>query len=151
MSFFGKNSLKNLSGCHCDIKVIVKKAIIHTPVDFGISWGKRTPQQQNELFKQRLSRCDGYEKISTHQGEEPEDPNSPSMAFDIFAYVRKKANFTLGNMCLLAGYLDGITIDLFQRELITHRLRWGGNWDMDNEILIDQNFDDLCHHELYKP
>ena len=29
-----------------------------------------------------------------------------------------------------------------------HIYRWGGNWDMDQVIIDDQNFDDLPHFEL---
>ena len=33
---------------------------------------------------------------------------------------------------------------------ITHRLRWGFNWDMDGEIGTDQRFQDMPHFELKK-
>jgi hypothetical protein len=27
-------------------------------------------------------------------------------------------------------------------------VRWGGNWDRDNEVVTDQKFDDLVHFEI---
>jgi peptidoglycan L-alanyl-D-glutamate endopeptidase CwlK len=39
---------------------------------------------------------------------------------------------------------------LFEIGAIKHRIRWGGDWDMDND-LSDNTFNDLVHFELYKP
>ena len=51
----------------------------------------------------------------------------------------------------LGAYLMGVASVLYEKGLISHLLRWGGNWDNDGVILLDQNFDDLPHTELYKP
>jgi len=36
---------------------------------------------------------------------------------------------------------------LYNEGKITHKLRWGGDWDSD-KVFDDQNFDDLPHFEL---
>ena len=48
------------------------------------------------------------------------------------------------------GHINGVAEMLYKQGGITHKLRWGGNWDMDGEILIDQSFDDRPHVELIK-
>ena len=37
---------------------------------------------------------------------------------------------------------------LWEKGLIDHVIRWGGNWDSDGVIIRDQGFDDLVHFEL---
>ena len=48
---------------------------------------------------------------------------------------------------LLAGIVIGIDSQLKQNKLITYDIRWGGDWDGDND-LNDQKFNDLGHFEL---
>ena len=43
-------------------------------------------------------------------------------------------------------YLAGIVVGIAHSMDIP--IRWGGNWDRDNEILSDQKFDDCPHFEL---
>jgi len=45
------------------------------------------------------------------------------------------------------GYVLGVASELFKRGEITHRLRWGGDWDGDTDV-SDQQFNDLPHFEL---
>ena len=55
------------------------------------------------------------------------------------------------HLTYVASYLIATADILYNIGVITHRLRWGGNWDMDSVIQLDQNFDDNPHLELYKP
>lgn len=48
---FSQNSIKNLETCHEDLKTLCNKVINITPYDIGISWGRRTNEEQFELFK----------------------------------------------------------------------------------------------------
>ena len=72
----------------------------------------------------------------------------PSLAFDIYAFVKGKANWERHNLCVVGGVIMGTAKALLDAGHIGHRLRWGGNWDMDGEILTDQQFDDMPHFEL---
>jgi len=48
---FSENSIKNLETCHEDLKTLCNKVINITPYDIGISWGRRTNEEQFKLFK----------------------------------------------------------------------------------------------------
>ena len=50
----------------------------------------------------------------------------------------------------MTGRLFQIVDDLYDQGVITHKLRWGGDWDKDGST-TDQNLNDLPHFELYKP
>jgi peptidoglycan L-alanyl-D-glutamate endopeptidase CwlK len=38
---------------------------------------------------------------------------------------------------------------LYKKGMIEHHIRWGGDWDGDQDFR-DQTFDDLAHFELIK-
>jgi len=52
--------------------------------------------------------------------------------------------------CGIAGYVMGIAKLMYDQGLITHHLRWGGDWDRDTEV-NDNRFQDFPHFELVKP
>ena len=62
-----KTSLGQLEGVDERLVECVKLALTKSTVDFGVASGMRTAEEQNELFKAGLSKCDGYEKLSYHQ------------------------------------------------------------------------------------
>ena len=46
-----------------------------------------------------------------------------------------------------AGYVMGVAAILHSEGLITHRLRWGGDWNRDTQVK-DNSFNDMPHFEL---
>ena len=64
-------------------------------------------------------------------------------AVDLYAYVNG-ASWDAKQLCFIAGVMMSIDASL------ENRLRWGGNFDMDGEIITDQTFMDLPHFELKK-
>jgi peptidoglycan L-alanyl-D-glutamate endopeptidase CwlK len=110
-------------------------------VDFGISEGHRTKLLQLEYYQAGKSKCDGIHTISNHN-------YMPSLALDFYAFVGGKACYHPETLTYLAGLFHGVAEMLLAQGEITHRLRWGGNWDQDGEILMDQVFDDRPHIEL---
>jgi len=44
-------------------------------------------------------------------------------------------------------YVLGVAEALLQQGVISHRVRWGGDWDGDKDT-TDQRFNDLVHFEL---
>ena len=82
---FSKSSNNRLLGVDPDIFRVARLAIQITKIDFGIPLhgGLRTQAEQNELFHAGLSKCDGYEKISSHQTGE---------ALDVYAFVDALSN-----------------------------------------------------------
>jgi len=46
-----------------------------------------------------------------------------------------------------SGIVLGVAEMLLDSGEITHRVKWGGDWDMDDNM-DDQKFNDLYHYEL---
>ena len=59
-------SKERLEGVDSRLLEIIDLALTISKIDFGIprDGGIRTPEQQNKLFNDGLSKCDGYEKKS---------------------------------------------------------------------------------------
>ena len=137
----GKTSLSRLDTCHKDLQKIVLASIELSPIDFGIAEGHRTKERQKELFDQGKSKIDGITVKGKHN-------YSPSLAFDFYAFVGGKAIWEPQHLCVIAGIIQATAKMLYIQGEVEHRLRWGGNWDGDGEIISDQNFIDLPHFEL---
>lgn len=143
---FGKNSSKNLSSCHKDLILIATETIKISNVDFGISEGHRFIDRQKELFDQGLSKIDGINKKGKHNYK-------PSLAFDYYIYhsdskTREKIMYDTVHLSYVAGMMFAVAEKLFQEGRITHKIRWGADWDNDGIIDYDQRFDDYPHIEL---
>lgn len=140
---FGKLSVANLETCHPDLKLIAEEALKISQVDFGIREGFRTLEKQQEYFETGASQCDGIIKKSKHQA-------FPSMAMDIRVYVADKPKLTYSVIYLsyLGGVITSVARKLLSEGKICHSIRWGYNWDSDNEIGTDQTFQDMPHYEL---
>ena len=165
MNKYSEKSNQKLATCHPDIRKIFNKAI--KIVDITVFYGIRTLQEQQQFYKDGKSKLDGVINKSKHQGKEvsPEiyqddkdtgdysynNYGEPIISFAIDAgphpldfgnASKKKARFYYLN-----GVLQAVTYELLQKGEITHKLRWGGDWDGDGDY-EDQSFDDLNHWEL---
>jgi len=140
---FSNISLNRLRGCHPDLIKIMNLAISVTDVDFGIAEGQRSIEMQQKYFHEGKSKIDGINQKSKHN-------YNPSLAVDIYAYFDGKAQWDKEIISYLAGIIRACAEVLKRTEEITHSIRWGGNWDMDGVILLDQSFDDRPHFELVK-
>lgn len=134
VQMFSQRSLDRLATCDPRLQIIMKEAIKRSPVDFGIAEGHRSDEDQMRYFREGKSKCDGVTTKSKHQ-------SNPSKAVDIFGWVDGKMNYEVHVMCFLAGIIICIAKEL---EI---DVRWGGNFDMDSDIL-EQNFNDLPHYEI---
>ncbi len=134
MPFFSHLSKKRLAECHPDLQLIFNRII--KLYDIFILCGHRGEIAQNKAFD------DGVSKLRYPDGKH----NSvPSRAVDVAPYpyaAKKKTTFYY-----LAGLVDAVAIDLYDKGLITHKVRWGGDWDSDKDF-DDQTFYDLAHFEL---
>ncbi len=138
---FGKTSKRRLATCHKDLQLIMNTAIAISDIDFGIAEGNRSIERQYKLFKQNKSKIDGITRKGKHNF-------FPSLASDIYIFYDGKAKWEKEHLTYVAGVIHTVAVMLFAQGLITHKIRWGGNWDMDGKILIDQSFDDRPHFEL---
>ena len=132
MSFaFSKTSLANMEGVNKDLIMVFRVAIKDSPIDFGVpsTGGLRTADEQNLLFRNQKSKCDGYEKLSNHQS---------GNALDFYAYVDGKASWEKHHLAMVAGAI------LSTAKRLGVDLKWGGTfgsskfngWDMPHFELV---------------
>jgi peptidoglycan L-alanyl-D-glutamate endopeptidase CwlK len=136
-----KGSDKKLSTCHKDLQLIMREAIGSSTIDFGISEGHRTLETQQKHFKNKKSTCDGINRKSKHQ-------SSPSLAVDIYAFYNGKAQWDDIHLAYLGGHILRVAGELYSYGEVTHKLRWGANWDGDGILVYDHTLKDLPHFEL---
>ena len=137
MAKFSEDSLKKLGTCHKDLQVIFEEVV--KTFDCSIIEGHRGEKAQEEAFKKGLSKLH-YPK-SKHN-------SSPSMAVDANQYPidwkNKRVNY---DIIFFAGYVMGVAQKLFEVGEITHKVRWGGDWNQ-NKRVSDETFLDFPHFEL---
>ena len=112
-------------------------------VDNTILEGARSTERQRKLYNEGASKCDGFINLSKHQPAE----DGYSYAVDVAPYPIDWND--IRRFFYLAGVAFGIAQQLYDAGRITHKLRWGHDWDMDKDF-DDQTFNDCPHFELYK-
>ena len=139
MPKFSNNSKGRLATCHADLQLIFN-TVIET-VDCSIFCGHRNKNNQDTVYNLRLSQLKW--------------PNSkhnkfPSLAVDVGPYFSELKNTDWEDykaFSHFAGYVMRVADELLKDKKITHRLRWGGDWDSDGRTR-DETFSDLPHFEL---
>ena len=135
MPHFGRTSLQRLDTCDRKLRIIMEEAI--KVMDFSVLCGHRGKEDQNKAF------ADGKSQLKYPASKHNQ---IPSQAIDITPYPipdnwGEDDPKELAKFYLLAGIMLGIA----------HgkgiKLRWGGDWNGDNDFQ-DNNFDDLLHYEL---
>lgn len=134
MAKFGKSSLTRLETCHEDLQLLFLQVV--NTFDCSIICGHRGQDEQDEAFKKNLSKL-RYPN-SKHN-------SMPSMAIDVIPYPVNWKD--LKRMHYFAGYVKAIAEQLKKDQLMSHDIRWGGDWDSDTQV-NDQTFIDLPHFEL---
>ena len=154
---FGQRSKERLGLCHPDLMVIHYQAIQVSPIDYGIAETRRTQDRARMLFEEGRSQLDPSKgQFSKHLGRTLDyeiDPDGVAFASDIYiwhkdATIRRQLNNHMPTFAMVAGVILSVANRLYEDGSIQHRVRWGGNWDGDQQILIDQGFDDGPHFEL---
>lgn len=136
MPYFGKRSLERLGTCHPSIKYVLQAAIHH--YDFTIICGHRSKAEQDAAY------------YSNPQRSQVKWPNSrhnifPSQAVDIAPWYPTEPHIRWDRKYEFI-YLAGIIVGIADEKGVP--LRWGGNWDLDMELITDQHLVDLPHIEL---
>lgn len=134
MPKFSARSAAALQTCHADLQKIFAEVIVH--FDCTVIQGHRTEQEQNAAFRA------GKSKLQYPQSKHN---SSPSMAADVVPYPIDWND--TDRMRYFAGFVKGVAALLYRQGVITHQVRWGGDWDRDTE-LKDNRFQDLPHFEL---
>jgi peptidoglycan L-alanyl-D-glutamate endopeptidase CwlK len=145
MHKLSKRSEDILATCLPEIQKVMKLAISRSAVDFGISHGFRSPEEQNKLFQQGrdgnpgeiVTHKDGYRNKSKHN-------LMPSHAVDIFCWPRE-IMYDEKHLCYVAGIVMSCAAELGVK------LRWGNNWNNDGLLVCkdpSERFSDMPHFEI---
>ncbi len=126
------SSLKKLKDCDNRIQQVINKALAKGLIDITVTCGHRGEQAQNEAYAKKTSKLKYPDSKHNKQ---------PALAIDIVPCIKGRERQWL-DYCFMAG----IVLSVAKDEGI--KMRWGGNWDMDGNILFDQAFDDGAHFEL---
>lgn len=120
MFSFSKRSLKELEGIHPDLRKVVDLAIKLTPVDFIITDGLRTIEEQRKYVASGASKTMKSRHLTGH-------------AVDFVAYVNGKASYEMQYMKQIGAAFKkaGQQLEI--------PVEWGGDW---------KSFVDTPHVEL---
>jgi len=135
---FSNHSIEQLHTLHPDLQKICRAVLPHH--DFKIQEGHRSKARQNDAFDR------GVTKVKWPNSKHN---SSPSEAMDLLPFVN--GAFIGWNDWKQWRYFGGVVMGyaaaLHDAGEIAHRLRWGHDWDMDND-LGDHRFVDGPHFEL---
>jgi len=135
---FSAKSKARLRTCKPEIREVFETVLALGIIDFGVSCGVRTKEEQNKAYSE------GRSKLKWPKSKHNViNLDRLSNAVDVYIYIKGKGiSYHQGHCCILAGLVLG---EAARRGI---KMRWGGNWDMDSEPLTDQRFQDLVHFEL---
>ena len=133
MPSFGQASQQRLNSCHTDLAVIFNEVV--KTFDCSVVCGHRTKSEQDKV----------YPRYSQVQWPKSKHNSLPSIAVDVIPYPVDWQD--IKRFYLFGGYVLATARHLYDAGLVSHRLRWGGDWDVDTEV-TDQKFNDLPHFEL---
>lgn len=134
MPKFSTESLQKLATCHPDLQTLFHEVIKY--FDCTVIEGFRNQIDQDKAFNT------GKSKLKWPNGNHNKNP---SLAADVTPCPIDWQNTK--RMYWFAGFVLGIAQMLKNEGKITHDIRYGGDWDGDNDV-DDQNFNDLVHFEL---
>ena len=143
MPSFSQRSLAKLETCHEDLQLIFNDVIWMR--DCTIIEGHRGKGRQDELHF--LGKSQLQYPSSKHN-------HNPSMAVDVMEYFPEKPHIhwlRLDDAEDFAKYVLETADRLLDCGDISHRLRWGGDWNMDGTpVNLDpyEQFFDAPHYEL---
>jgi len=160
--FFGTRSKRVKETLHEDLQLILDLTINRTYTDVGLHEGARSIETQRKYFKDGKSRINPDMYVSKHDLCKlakhiviPGDTYfGKSRAVDLHVSERHgdtKLTWDKAHLCYLAGVIQSCAQELYEKGLVSHLVRWGGDWNMNGIISLDQSLDDLVHFELYIP
>jgi len=118
---FSQRSLKNLEGVHPDLVKVMEIAIGRSPVDFGISQGVRTIEEQEALYDQGRTKP-GPIVTWTMNSKHLVQPDGFGHAVDVMAYVKGKVSWNEALYDIIGKVVKATAKDMFID------IKWGGDW-----------------------
>ena len=127
-----KKSLSRLEGVHPDMVAVVERAIELTDVDFGVTQGTRTLEQQKEYVRTGKSQTMNSKHLPQEDGF--------SHAVDVVAYIGKDIAWEL-------NLYDNIADAFAQaaRELGVS-VKWGAAWNVTDITKWDGTMEEAMMH-----
>jgi peptidoglycan L-alanyl-D-glutamate endopeptidase CwlK len=127
---FGKTSEEKLSTVNSQLASVARKALELSPIDFGITEGRRSIEKQQQLVAEGASQTMKSKHLTGH-------------AIDIVCYEDGKITWDLKHYQVVAN-----AVALACEELQVN-IRWGGSWKVNDFSLDPENkFIDAVHFEL---
>ena len=126
MAILGNTSKSNLKGVHPNLVKVIETAIKDTPIDFTITSGVRTTEQQKALYAQGrtkpgsiVTKADGVKSKSNHQVKS----DGYGHAIDFVPYVNGRVDWNNeGNFKTIANHI------LKTAKSLGISVEWGGLW-----------------------
>ena len=139
MPKLGKFSISNLDTCRSEIIETVNIVVLE--FDVRVLEGVRSWDRQAQLlFEEKTTLKPGKSRHNPPKlADGTEDKEWKSDAVDVAPYPID------WNDAKRFIYMAGLFIGAGRS--LGYDFRWGGNWDEDQVIIDDQNFDDLPHFE----
>ena len=134
MPSFGTSSTQKLLTCEPDLQYLFQFVVKN--FDCSVLCGHRDEAAQTRVFEDKFSKVQfPYSQHNSY----------PSMAVDVAPWPIDWDD--LERFRHFGFYVKGAAAMMLERGEISHTLRWGGDWDSDNDT-TDQTFNDLVHFEL---
>jgi peptidoglycan LD-endopeptidase CwlK len=118
---FSERSLKKLQGVHPDLVRVMEIAIGRSPVDFGITCGVRTLEQQQDLFAQGRS-IPGPIVTWTMDSKHLIQEDGFGHAVDVAAYINGKVSWNEKYYDIIGRVVKATAKDMFINVI------WGGDF-----------------------
>lgn len=135
MPRFSQSSFSKLCSCHADLQMVFFEVIKH--VDCVILEGHRGEEEQNRAYEE------GKSKVKWPYGSHNV---KPSNAVDVAPWPLPDWE-KVGDFIYFGGFVMGVAMRLFEEGKITHKLRYGGDWNR-NYRVSDERFKDFVHFEI---
>lgn len=141
MPSFGKASRAKLDQVDPRLVEICEQVI--STRDFTIVSGFRSKDEQNAIFERGASKKQWPN--SKHNKNAAGGISAPGCAIDVAPYFSEAPHIRWedeNEFIYLAGMFHQAA------SALGYTLRWGGNWDQDDDIIDDQTFQDIGHFEI---
>jgi len=129
-----EKSLSKLEGVHPDLVKVVKKAIEVTTVDFGVTQGIRTLQQQKEYVRKGKSQTMNSKHLPQKDGY--------SHAVDVVAYIGSNISWELNLYDNIADAFAQAARDL------NISIGWGAAWNIPDITKWNGTMEDAMMHYI---
>ena len=142
MPTFGRESKAQLATCHPYLQKLFNTVIEFQ--DCRVLQGWRGEAEQNAAYRSGHSTKKWGESKHNHT-EKLDGKDVPySLGVDVAPFFAEKPHIRwkdTESFCHFAGFVLGVAA------MLGIQIRWGGDWDSDQD-LHDQTFNDLVHFEL---